>query len=239
MDFFRGRRKKITHAQSFWASEAAGERTISWLGQEHMSQNTVSTVPSLQHRVRNTKPIQIKQSAYSAAFFSWAASSLQAAPLPPPAFLSLQLKTSERKGERSCSDKGPILCKRRARTPENTVTVSWARCWQVTPPVVVGFCSLPRLRCRFWEQAVMKNEGAAAPAPPAPASWMCPCQCCQPRICHLRTFSEQLRGAGSSQSFPCLLPMEILTLSRDTSSGAVSFFVWFVGCFCCVFNVVF
>lgn len=133
---FRRRRKKITHSEhqkqqekkqyAGW-SRGVGARTLFLL-----------YLP-LQHRVRNTTPIQIKQFAYSAVFFSWAASSLQAAPcasrLP-----SRQLKTSERKEKEKgvAQTKAWFSAKRRAHTPENMVTVGWARCWQVTLLVVVG-----------------------------------------------------------------------------------------------------
>lgn len=133
---FRRRRKKITHSEHQEQQEK--EQYAGWSRGAGARMLFLLYLP-LQHRVRNTTPIQIKQSAYSAVFFSWAASSSQAAPrascLP-----SHQLKTSERKEKEKgvVQTKAWFSAKRRAHTPENTVTVGWAQCWQVTLLAVVG-----------------------------------------------------------------------------------------------------
>lgn len=175
MDFFRGRRKKITHAQSFWASEAAGERAISWLEQEHMSQNTVSTVPSLATQSQEHKPHPDKTICLFSSFLFMSCFIFAGCPPPHPLCLpSRQLKTSERKEK----EKGVVQTKawfsaRGGHAHQKT----WSRCFghgagkllrrwlQESAPQAPLQVSGP------W--AIMQKEGAVAPAPSALASWMC------------------------------------------------------------------
>lgn len=100
---------------------------------------------------------------------------------------------------------------------ENTVTVFWAQCWHVALPVVVGVCS-PGSASGFGTTHLEKGGSCSSCASSSSLLDVFLANTAA-RYLHLCTFSQQLHGACSSQGFARLLSIEILTTSRDFSSG--------------------
>lgn len=158
--FLQGKEEKDNTRLELWSSEAARERVTPGWSRSTWARTLFLLYLPLQHRIRNTKPIQIKQFAHSAAFFSWAASSLQAAPLHPPAFLVASWKLQkEKKRRKELFGQRPDSLQEKDTPPRKhghgglgMVLASYsARSWRTVPP-----------QAALWVSGLRNNEKAGS-----------------------------------------------------------------------------